>query len=134
MVAELITLNHCGQNTVVVEYLCVNVHDAYFFLIQLLVVWTDKVDLFCSRALLEAQEIFGLDFDDPNEFARVAEEGLGSEEEEEVEDDDVSSWDTIHFSQCRTCIGWLVSLSLCCVISSYVPQCHQNSAVEPHSK
>ena len=43
------------------------------------------------RALLEAQEIFGLDFDDPNEFARVAEEGLGSEEEEEEEEDEVSS-------------------------------------------
>ena len=42
------------------------------------------------RALLEAQEIFGLDFDDPNEFARMAEEGLGSEEEEE-EEDEVSS-------------------------------------------
>ena len=36
---------------------------------------------------MEAQEIFGLEFD-PNEFARVADEGLGSEEEEE-EDDDV---------------------------------------------
>ena len=40
-----------------------------------------------QRALLEAQEIFGFDFDDPNEFARVAEEGLGSEEEGEEEDD-----------------------------------------------
>ena len=56
------------------------------------------VTVLCCRALLEAQEIFGLDFDDPNEFARVAEEGLGSEEEEEVEDDDVSSWNTIHFA------------------------------------
>ncbi|CAI8018492.1 Transcription elongation factor SPT6 [Geodia barretti] len=42
-------------------------------------------------ALLEAQEIFGLDFDDPNEFARVAEEGLGSEEEEEEEEDEYLS-------------------------------------------
>ena len=40
-----------------------------------------------ARALMEAQEIFGLDFDDPSEFSRVAEEGLGSDEEEEEEDD-----------------------------------------------
>ena len=73
------------------------------------------VTILCCRALLEAQEIFGLDFDDPNEFARVAEEGLGSEEEEEVEDDDVSSWNTVHFSHCSTC---LVSLGLCHEISS----------------
>ena len=38
-----------------------------------------------TRALLEAQEIFGLDFD-PNEFDQVAREGLGSEDEEEEED------------------------------------------------
>ena len=38
-----------------------------------------------NRALMEAQEIFGLEFD-PNEFARVADEGLGSEEEEEEDD------------------------------------------------
>ena len=36
------------------------------------------------RALLEAQEIFGLDFD-PSEFDQVAREGLGSEDEEEEE-------------------------------------------------
>ena len=38
-----------------------------------------------NRALLEAQEIFGLDFD-PGEFDQVAREGLGSEDEEEEED------------------------------------------------
>ena len=32
---------------------------------------------------MEAQEIFGLDFD-PSEFDQVAREGLGSEDEEEV--------------------------------------------------
>ena len=47
-------------------------------------------DYTCSthhRALLEAQEIFGLDFDDLNEFAHVAEEGLASDVEEEEEDE-----------------------------------------------
>ena len=45
------------------------------------------VNVYCS-ALLEAQEIFGLDFDDPNEFARIEDEGLASEEEEEEEEED----------------------------------------------
>lgn len=95
------------------------------------------VTVLCSRALLEAQEIFGLDFDDPNEFARVAEEGLGSEDEEEVEDDDVSSWDTINFSHCSTCIGWLVSLDLCHEISSCIylnVTTIQLVTLEPNSK
>ena len=43
--------------------------------------------MYYYRALVEAQEIFGLDFDDPSEFARVADEGLVSDEEEEEEDD-----------------------------------------------
>lgn len=38
-----------------------------------------------TRALLEAQEIFGLEFD-PNEFDQVAREGLGSEDEEDEND------------------------------------------------
>ena len=44
--------------------------------------------IMCMRiisALLEAQEIFGLEFD-PTEFDQVAREGLGSEDEEEEND------------------------------------------------
>ena len=35
---------------------------------------------FSSRALLEAQEIFGLDFD-PSEFDQLMNDGVGSEDE-----------------------------------------------------
>ena len=46
---------------------------------------------------MEAQEIFGLDFD-PSEFDQVAREGLGSEEEEEV-----SMYSTVQYIHVRIC-------------------------------
>ena len=45
-----------------------------------------KLVLFLPRALMEAQDIFGLDFD-PAELEKLAREGLPSDEEEEEEDD-----------------------------------------------
>ena len=77
-----------------------------------------------TRALLEAQEIFGFDFDDPNEFARVAEEGLGSEEEEE-EEDDVSYYTPRYTnvgSPGRTDSGLVVSSGSNCFCVHYFPE------------
>ena len=41
----------------------------------------------CYSALMEAQDIFGLDFD-PAEFEKLAKEGLESGEEDEGEEED----------------------------------------------
>jgi len=51
----------------------------------------------CYRALQEAQEIFGIDFDF-DEFER----GSDEDEEEEEEDDEVSDWLSSSYTRCSS--------------------------------
>ena len=59
-----------------VIYVCTTVVDVYVYLSHYFV-----------SALLEAQDVFGLDFD-PKEFDQYASDGLGLEDEEHDDDDD----------------------------------------------
>ena len=52
-------------------------------------------------ALLEAQEIFGLDFD-PAELDQLAKEGLGSDEEEGEEGEEEREEEVRRYLQCTT--------------------------------